>query len=133
MPVSIAFTVETDGHLPTGMPLKEAIQKVDGESNGGALYFLINCAHPDHFTNVFDDKPWMDRLRGVVANASRRSHAELDGAEELDDGDPDELGVLVGGFRKRYPHFNIFQFRITSACSRTKCPLRAHFAADAGR
>jgi len=89
------------------MPLKEAIEKVDAESNGGALYFLINCAHPDHFKDIFTNEPWMQRLRGVVANASRCSHAELDVAEELDDGDPDELGVQVGGLRRKYPHFNI--------------------------
>ena len=107
MPVAIAFTVETDGRLPTGMPLREAIERVDAESNGGALYFLVNCAHPDHFTGVFDDEPWVQRLRGVVANASRCSHAELEVAEELDDGDPNELGIQVGGLRKRFSHFNI--------------------------
>jgi homocysteine S-methyltransferase len=49
----------------------------------------------------------MHRLRGVVANASRCSHAELEVADELDEGNPDELGALVGGLRKPYPHFNI--------------------------
>jgi S-methylmethionine-dependent homocysteine/selenocysteine methylase len=76
MPVAIAFTVETDGRLPTGMPLKEAIEKVDDETDGRALYFLVNCAHPDHFTGIFNDEPWIHRLRGVVANASRCSHSE---------------------------------------------------------
>ena len=107
MPVAIAFTVETDGRLPTGMSLKEAIEKVDAESDCRALYYLINCAHPDHFTGIFNDEPWMHRLRGVVANASRCSHAELEVADELDEGNPDELGTLVGGLRKPYPHFNI--------------------------
>ena len=107
MPVAIAFTVEPDGRLPTGMPLREAIERVDAESNGGALYFLVNCAHPDHFTGVFDDEPWVQRLRGVVANAPRCSHTELEVAEELDDGDPNELGIQVGGLRKRFSHFNI--------------------------
>ena len=107
MPVAIAFTVETDGRLPTGMSLKEAIEKVDAESDCRALYYLINCAHPDHFTGIFSDEPWMHRLRGVVANASRCSHAELEVADELDEGNPDELGALVGGLRKLYPHFNI--------------------------
>lgn len=107
MPVAIAFTLETDGRLPTGMTLKEAIEQVDAESSEGALYYLINCAHPDHFARVLDNAPWMKRLRGVVANASRCSHAELEVAEELDDGDPDELGVLVGGLRKQFSHFNI--------------------------
>ncbi len=107
MPVAIAFTVETDGRLPTGVSVKEAIAQVDEESDGGALYYLINCAHPDHFTSIFSDEPWMKRLRGVVANASRCSHAELEVAEELDEGDPDELGIQVGGLRKQFPHFNI--------------------------
>jgi S-methylmethionine-dependent homocysteine/selenocysteine methylase len=108
MPVAIAFTVETDGRLPTGMSIREAIEQVDVESNGGSLYFLINCAHPDHFTSIFNDEPWMKRLRGVIANASRCSHAELEVAVTLDDGDPKELGVQVGGLRKQFPHFNIF-------------------------
>jgi homocysteine S-methyltransferase len=107
VPAGIAFTVETDGRLPTGMPLKEAVEQVDEASGGSAVYFLINCAHPDHFSDVLNGGSWMQRLRGVVANASRCSHAELDQAEELDAGDPDELGFLVGGLRKTYPHFNI--------------------------
>jgi homocysteine S-methyltransferase len=31
-------------------------------------------------------------LRGIRANASKLRHAELDGAEGLDDGDPVDLG-----------------------------------------
>lgn len=107
MPVSISFTVETDGHLPTGMSLKEAIEKVDDESDGRALYFLVNCAHPDHFTGIFNNEPWVHRVRGVVANASRCSHSELEVAEELDEGNPEELGTLLGDLRKSYPQFNI--------------------------
>ena len=107
IPVVIAFTVETDGRLPTGMPLKEAIESVDDATDVGAAYFLINCAHPDHFSGVLADERWMQRLRGVVANASRCSHAELDGSEKLDEGDPEELGELVGALRKKFPHFTV--------------------------
>lgn len=107
MPVVIAFTVETDGRLPTGMPLREAIETVDDATGGGAAYFMIICAHPDHFSGVLADGRWMQRLRGVVANASRCSHAELDESEELDDGDPEELGELVGAICKKFPHFSI--------------------------
>jgi len=107
MPVAVAFTVETDGRLTTGMPLEEAIAIVDEETESGAAYFLINCAHPDHFSDSLSNGPWIERLRGVVVNASRCSHAELDEAKELDDGDPKELGVLVGNLRQRFPHFNI--------------------------
>ena len=108
MPVVISFTVETDGRLPIGMSIQEAIEQVDAETNQGALYFLINCAHPDHLSNSFGEGQWLKRLKGVVVNASRCSHAELEVAEKLDDGDPDELGVLVGKLRKQNSHFNIF-------------------------
>ena len=107
MPVVIAFTVEIDGRLPTGMPLREAIETVDDATDGGAAYFMINCAHPDHFSGVLADGRWMQRLRGVVTNASRCSHAELDESEELDDGDPEELGELVGALCKKFPHINV--------------------------
>ncbi len=107
MPVAIAFTVETDGCLPTGMPLKEAITIVDDATDSAAAYFLINCSHPDHFFNILTDEPWMKRLRGVVVNASRCSHADLDEAKELDPGDPTELGLLVGNINKEFPQITI--------------------------
>ncbi len=101
-------SIETDGLLPTGVPLKEALETVDNATDvGAAYYFLINCAHPDHFSDVLADERWMQRLRGVVANASRCSHAELDESEEFDQGDPEELGELVGALRKKFPHFTV--------------------------
>lgn len=107
MPVAISFTVETDGRLPTGMALKDAIETVDDATGRGAAYYLVNCAHPDHFSGVLKDEPWMRRLKGVVVNASRCSHAELDEAEELDDGNPQELGRQVGALRAKFPHFTV--------------------------
>ncbi len=108
MPVAIAFTVETDGRLPTGLPLGEAIEIVDAATDSGAAYFLINCAHPDHYSQALEETPSIRRIKGVVSNASRCSHAELDEAEELDAGDPAELGKLTGILRKRFPHFTVF-------------------------
>jgi S-methylmethionine-dependent homocysteine/selenocysteine methylase len=94
MPVAISFTVETDGRLPSGQPLAEAIDQVDREADGGPDYFMINCAHPTHFEDVLEPgAPWLDRIQGLRANASRKSHAELDEATDLDDGDPAELGA----------------------------------------
>lgn len=107
LPVIISFTVETDGKLPTGSTLKEAIEEVDAATDGYAIYFMINCAHPDHFVGILTDEPWMQRLKGIVANASRCSHAELDNAEELDDGDPIELGQQLADVCKRFPQINI--------------------------
>ena len=95
MPVVISFTLETDGRLPSGQPLGEAIAEVDAATGQGPIYYMINCAHPDHFRDVLDTTAaWTLRIGGIRANASRRSHAELDEAEELDAGDPVELGRL---------------------------------------
>lgn len=102
LPVVVSFTMETDGCLPTGMTLAEAIAEVDGQTGGYAAYFMINCAHPVHFSDVLDGGPWMARVGGVVANASRCSHAELDEAEVLDDGDPAELGRQLADLRARF-------------------------------
>jgi S-methylmethionine-dependent homocysteine/selenocysteine methylase len=92
LPVAISFTVETDGRLPCGTGLGEAIEQVDRETDAAPAYFMINCAHPTHFAGVLEEGgDWIGRIGGVRANASRKSHAELDAAEELDEGDPAEL------------------------------------------
>lgn len=93
MPVVVSFTVETDGRLPDGTPLRRAIEETDAQTGAAAAYFMINCAHPTHFAGALDDPgPWLERIGGLRANASRQSHAELDEAEVLDEGDPAELG-----------------------------------------
>jgi S-methylmethionine-dependent homocysteine/selenocysteine methylase len=107
MPVVISFTVETDGTLPTGQPLQEAIQEVDAKTGRAPAYYMINCAHPSHFEAVLDGQAWMERLRGIRANASKRSHAELDEATDLDDGDPVELGQQYRDLRARFSQINV--------------------------
>lgn len=108
-PVVIAFTVETDGRLPSGQPLHEAIAEVDHATDSAALHFGINCAHPDHFTDALnmDSPAVIRRIELIRANASRASHAELDEAEELDDGDPIELGSLYAGLLRSHPHLRV--------------------------
>ncbi len=108
IPVAISFTVETDGVLPDGTGLGEAIERVDDATGGAAAYFAINCAHPTHFAHVLDpDAAWSQRLRGVRANASRKSHAELDESESLDPGDPVELGAQYADLRRRSPNLTV--------------------------
>ena len=107
-PVVIAFTVETDGRLPSGQPLHEAIAEVDEATDGAALHFGINCAHPDHFSDALEvDSVAIERIGLVRANASRASHAELDEAEQLDDGDPIELGSLYARLLESHPHLRV--------------------------
>ena len=108
MPVVISFTVETDGKLPTGQALGDAIEEVDARTGSGAAYFMLNCAHPDHFRDTLRaGGGWLERLRGIRANASRLSHAELDEAEELDDGDPVETGRDYAELRELLPHLTV--------------------------
>jgi S-methylmethionine-dependent homocysteine/selenocysteine methylase len=107
MPVAISFTTETDGRLPDGQPLREAIEQVDAESGAQAVYFMVNCAHPDHFASALDGE-WARRIRGIRANASRRSHAELDEAPELDIGNPAELADQYAELLRRLPWLNVF-------------------------
>ena len=108
VPVVIAFTLETNGHLPSGQSLGDAIAQVDAATDGGPLYYMINCAHPDHFRDVLNTSAaWMLRIGGIRSNASRQSHAELDEAEVLDDGDPVELGKLSAELLSRLPNIRV--------------------------
>ncbi|MGB3695664.1 MAG: homocysteine S-methyltransferase family protein [Spirulinaceae cyanobacterium] len=108
IPVVISFTLETDGKLPTGQTLKEAITQVDESTNKAPAYYMINCAHPTHFADVLvEHEPWLKRVRGIRANASTKSHAELDEAEELDDGNPVELATQYRKLRNKLPNLNV--------------------------
>jgi len=107
MPVVISFTVETDGRLPSGETLGEAIRRTDDATDGHAAYYMINCAHPTHFEHVLDDETVRRRVRGLRANASRRSHAELDESSDLDSGDPAELAAQYRALRKQLPHLTV--------------------------
>lgn len=107
-PVVIAFTTETDGLLPSGETLPEAIARVDGDTDGGPAYYMINCAHPAHFAAVLDpQEPWTRRIRGLRANASTRSHAELDEAPDLDAGDPQDLAARYAALVQRLPQITV--------------------------
>ena len=109
MPAVIGFTTETDGRLPSGQSLRDAIEQVDAETGAAAAYFMVNCAHTEHFDHALAaGEAWTARVRGIRANASRMSHAELDEAEHLDDGDPKEFGQLYRALRDRLPHLSVF-------------------------
>jgi S-methylmethionine-dependent homocysteine/selenocysteine methylase len=108
MPVVIAFTVETDGGLPTGQSLRDAVAQVEAATKAAPAYYMINCAHPTHFDGVLAVRePWLDRIRGLRANASAKSHAELNESTELDAGNPAELGAQYAALRRRLPNLNV--------------------------
>ena len=92
IPVVISFTVETDGRLPSGELLADAIQEVDLQTSWYACHYMINCAHPYHFRDVLKGAGyWKRRIKGIRANASCKSHEELDASESLDAGDKKQL------------------------------------------
>jgi S-methylmethionine-dependent homocysteine/selenocysteine methylase len=106
LPAAVGFTVETDGRLPDGTSLREAVERVDAEAPPD--YFIVNCAHPTHVAPALQDAgAWLDRIEGLRPNASRMSHAELDEAPELDEGDPAELRSGVDQLRAYLPNLRI--------------------------
>jgi homocysteine S-methyltransferase len=109
MPVVISFTIETNGRLPSGETLHHAIDQVDQAMAGYPAYYMINCAHPLHFDGALAETGlWRDRVYGVRANASTKSHAELDAATELDAGNPAELGRQYRELCDKLPQLSVF-------------------------
>jgi homocysteine S-methyltransferase len=108
VPAVISFTLETDGRLPSGESLQEAVERVDAESGRSPAFFMINCAHPSHFhSTLAAPGEWKRRVGGVRANASRRSHQELDEASELDSGDPAELAGEYLELKRALPELKV--------------------------
>ncbi len=108
IPCVMSFTVETDGHLLNGTSLQEAIERTDEATNGGPVYYMVNCAHPTHFEQALaSSASWVRRIYGLRANASAKSHAELDESETLDIGDPADLGRRYRALRRNFPGFRI--------------------------
>jgi homocysteine S-methyltransferase len=104
----ISFTLETDGRLPSGMTLADAITTTDAATGGGPHHYMINCAHPTHFEHVLDGTAgWAQRIGGLRANASALSHAELDEMVDLDDGDPADLAAQYVALRDRLPALQV--------------------------
>ncbi len=106
LPAVASFTVETDGRLISGMTLAEAIRVTDAATDAYPAWYMVNCAHPDHFSGALSGD-WLGRIGGIRANASAKSHAELDEATEIDDGDPDELARLYAGLQARLPNLRV--------------------------
>lgn len=132
VPAAISFTLETDGRLPSGENLREAIERVDSETAGSPAYFMINCAHPSHFEAVLEAPgEWKRRIGGIRANASRRSHRELDEATELDSGNPAELAGEYLGLKRALP-----ELRVVGGCcgtgTRHVAGICERWLADAG-
>ncbi len=107
VPVVPSFTVETDGRLPDGTSIAEAVEHVDAATGADAAFFVIDCAHPTHILAGLDTGTTVDRIGGLRVNASALSHAELDEAEELDEGDPVARGRDTAELRDGLPSIHL--------------------------
>jgi S-methylmethionine-dependent homocysteine/selenocysteine methylase len=112
LPVVVSFTVETDGRLPSGQALGDAIEEVDRATGVAPAYFMVNCAHPTHFASVLETgietgEPWVERVQAVRANSSTMSHAELDEAEKLDRGDVIGLAGHYAQLQQTLPNLRV--------------------------
>ncbi|HTV00560.1 MAG TPA: homocysteine S-methyltransferase family protein, partial [Luteitalea sp.] len=129
MPLAMSFTVETDGRLPTGQSLATAIDLVDTATSGYPLYYMVNCAHPTHFAHLLDpSQSWVRRIKGLRANASCMSHAELNESPVLDEGNPGELGRTYAELRQRLPQLTV----LGGCCGTDQRHVEAIAAACAG-
>jgi homocysteine S-methyltransferase len=68
---------------------------------------MVNCAHPEHLEPTLrrareQGAGWLERFKGLRANASRKSHEELDNSSELDRGDPRELAQQIADLQRAY-------------------------------
>jgi len=126
IPALVSFTIETDGRLADGTPLATAVTQLAEAAN--PLAICVNCAHPDHIAKGLDGGAWQNSLAGIVANASRQSHAELDNAATLDDGSPDELAGQLADFGRSLP-----AIRVLGGCCGTDLRHLREIARRVGR
>ncbi len=81
---------------------------MDEETASAPAYYMVNCAHPTHVdATLIAGESWNARVRGLRANASTMSHAELDVAEELDTGDIEDLGARYAALREKLPRLTV--------------------------
>jgi S-methylmethionine-dependent homocysteine/selenocysteine methylase len=133
LPIHVGFTVETDGRLPSGDSIEDAILAVDQATDGEAASFMINCAHPSHFADALPEGESRRRIAGLRANASALSHAELDEAEELDSGDPGDLAERYVALHRELPALELVGGCCGTDIRHVTAICDAWLAADAAR
>ena len=96
LPYIISFTIQKDGKLIDGTTIADAIRYIDAKTQNNPVCYMANCVHPsivrEALAQPFNDIPLVkERFRGIQANTSPLSYAELDQAEELHCSQPEEL------------------------------------------
>jgi homocysteine S-methyltransferase len=108
VPLVISLTVDSTSRLKSGPTVAEAVETIDAETDGAPACYMLNCSHPVEFEPGLTDGDWIRRLRGFRPNASKMEKIALCQIGHLEEGDPVELGRLMGDLARRYPHMDIW-------------------------
>lgn len=104
LPYILSFIVGRDGALLDGVPLEEAIERVDREVRPAPLGYFINCVHPSVAERAMErtSPAARARLLGYQGNTSSKTPSELEGLAELDSEDPEAFASAVVRVGRRY-------------------------------
>jgi homocysteine S-methyltransferase len=110
LPLCVSFTLDSGtARLKSGPTLREAIEATDAEAGDARPDFYgVNCSHPYEFIPALEAGDWIRRIRMLRPNASAKDKIELCQIGHLEEGDPEELGRLMGDLADRYPHIDIW-------------------------
>jgi S-methylmethionine-dependent homocysteine/selenocysteine methylase len=110
LPLGVSFTLDSGtSRLISGPSLREAIEATDRECGEAKPDFYgINCSHPYEFLPALDPGDWIERIRMLRPNASAMDKLALCKIGHLEEGDPQELGRLMGELARTYPHIDIW-------------------------
>jgi S-methylmethionine-dependent homocysteine/selenocysteine methylase len=108
VPLAILFTLDSTHRLRSGPSLREAIEAVDAETNHAPAFYGINCSHPVEFEPALEPGNWFQRVRCLRPNAAKMDKISLCKLGHLEEGDPVELGRLMGDLAQRYQHIDIW-------------------------
>jgi homocysteine S-methyltransferase len=110
LPLSISFTLDNSTRqLPSGPTLKDAIETIDAQTGDDRpAFYGINCSHPLEFMPAIEPGPWFERVRCLRPNAAMMDKISLCTLGHLESGDPVELGELMGGLARQYPHIDMW-------------------------
>ena len=109
LPLSVSFVLDSDHNLNGGPSLKEAIESVDAAAGSDRpAFYGINCSHPFEFMPAIESGEWFKRIRCLRPNAAAADKISLCTLGHLEEGDPVELGSLMGQLAADYPHIDIW-------------------------
>ena len=108
VPLAISFTLNSASRLSSGPSLAQAVETVEAETGGTPAFYSLNCSHPVEFEPALTAGDWIGRVRGFRPNASKMDKIALCKLGHLEEGDPVELGRLMGALARRYPHMDVW-------------------------